>query len=154
MILLLLKLATEIGRIGSKNKTNKNEELICLELMDIQLRVDGSTALHLACLNGHLSLIRWLFEKKADLEKDDLKGRRAVYYAVKGSQPEVLKLLIRKGVELDPLTKKKKLSPFLKAVRKHYIDCAQILIDNNCNINLQVHHFHTCLKLFKIFIYD
>ena len=106
--------------------------------VDAGRKVDGSTALHLACHNGNLSLIQWLLEKKADLEKEDSRGRRALYFAVKGSQPEVMKLLIRKGVELDPLTKRKKLSPLSKAVMKQFIDCALILIDNNCDINIQV----------------
>ena len=106
--------------------------------VDAGRKVDGSTALHFACLKGHLNLIQLLLEKKADLEKEDAKGRRAVYYAVKGCQPEVLKLLIRKGADLDPLTKKRKLSPLLKAVTKKYIDCAQILMENQCDINLQV----------------
>jgi len=107
--------------------------------VDSGRKSDGSTALHLACLNGHLDLIRWLIlDKKADLEKEDSKGRRAVYFAVKGCQPEVLKLLIWKGAELDPLTKRKKLSPLLKAVTKQFTDCALILIDNICNVNMQV----------------
>ena len=106
--------------------------------VDSGRRVDGSTALHLACLNGHLSLIQWLIKKKAHLEKEDHRGRRAIHYAVKGCQPEVLKLLIQRGAELDPLTKNRKLSPLLKAVAKQFTDCAQILMDSNCNINIQV----------------
>lgn len=44
----------------------------------------GLTALHLACRRGHIPVIKWLLDQKANIEKADQKGRRAIYYAVKG----------------------------------------------------------------------
>jgi len=112
-------------------------------------RSDGVTALHLSCQNGHLKLVQWLLEeKKPDIEKADNKGRRAIYFTIKGCQPELLNLLIRKGVEPDPLTIKKKYSPLLKAAAKQYTELAQILIKTNCcNVNLQDENGNTALHL-------
>jgi len=115
--------------------------------VDSARKSDGVTALHLACRSGHLKLVQWLLEeKKADIEKVDNKGRRAIYFTIKGCQPEVLNLLIKKGVELDPLTIKKKYSPLLKAAAKQYTELAQILIKTNCcNVNLQDENGNTAL---------
>ena len=46
---------------------------------------DGLTALHQACKLGHKDIVEWLIsEAGADLEKPDLKGCRAIHYAVDG----------------------------------------------------------------------
>jgi len=99
---------------------------------------NGCTALHLASRRGHLQSVQYLLEKKADIEKEDQKGRTAVYHAVKGNEVEVLKCLIRAGAELDNRTKTKGLTALHKAVTKQHIECCQILIENSCNVNFQV----------------
>jgi len=99
----------------------------------------GLTPLHLACRKGHLQVVQYLLEKKADIEKEDHKGRTAVYHAVKGNEVEVLKVLIGQGAELDKhRTKTKGLTALHKAVTKQHMESFQILIDNSCNVNLQV----------------
>ena len=45
---------------------------------------DGVTALQAACYHGHPEIAEWLLKNGADVEKQDSKGRRAIYYAVKG----------------------------------------------------------------------
>ena len=53
-------------------------------------------------------------------------------------QANVLSLLIKKGAELDCVTIRRQLTPLQKAVAKQYTECAKILLDNNCDVNLQV----------------
>jgi len=85
--------------------------------VDAARKSDGVTALHLACRNGHLKIVQWLIEeKKAVIEKADSSGRRAIYFAVKGRQPEILNLLISKGAELDVVTSRKRRTALHKAV--------------------------------------
>jgi len=113
----------------------------------------GLTALHLACLEGQLNVIRWFLSepknKELLLEKEDYKGRRAIYFAVKGSQHETLDMLIKTGADLDPQTIKGRKTPLHKAVIKMNVECVIILAENYCNVNLQVMHHLRCISQLK-----
>jgi len=111
--------------------------------VDVQHRSrPGSTALHLACIEGRLNVIEWFLSepknKELLLEKEDYKGRRAIYFAVKNCQPEALNMLIKNGADVDPQTSKGRKSPLHKAVIKKNLECVVLLIENYCNVNLQV----------------
>ncbi len=103
----------------------------------------GLTALHVACQEGHLKVIQWLLSEPKNkdllLEKEDCKGRRPIYFAVKGCQPETLNVLIKNGADVDPAqTSRGRKTPLHKAVIKMNLECVIILIDNYCNVNLKV----------------
>ena len=99
----------------------------------------GLTALHTACRQGRLKVIELLLDQGADIEKADEKGRTALYHAVKGGEEEVLRLLIKKGADLDIKTNIRGLTALRKAITKRHTQCAEILIDNGCDVNLQVY---------------
>ncbi len=102
----------------------------------------GLTALHAACLEGRLNVIQWLLSEPKNkdllLEKEDNKGRRATYFAVKGCQLETLDILIKNGADLDTQTNRGRKTPLQKAVIKKNLECVKILIENYCNVNKQV----------------
>jgi len=73
-----------------------------------------------------------------DIEKADEKGRTALYHAVKRGEEEVLRLLIRKGSDLDTKTSTSGWTALQKAIAIRQVKCAKILIENGCDVNLQV----------------
>lgn len=123
--------------------------------VDVQHKttVPGLTALHLACLKGQLNVIKWFLSepknKELLLEKEDYKGRRAIYFAVKGCQLDSLNMLIKTGADVDPQTNRGRTTPLHKAVIKKSLECVIILIENYCNINLQVMHHLRCISQLK-----
>ena len=74
------------------NAASENELHVVTELMskysagvdDGNTSKDGMTTLQAACRNGHVPVIELLLCRGADMEKEDEKGRRAIYPAVKG----------------------------------------------------------------------
>jgi len=122
--------------------------------VDVQHRsTPGLTALHVACLKGRLNVIQWFLSepknKELLLEKEDYKGRRPIYFAVKGCQPETWNMLIKNGADVDPQTSRGKKSPLHQAVIKTNLECVILLLENYCNVNLQV-IYHVKYILFKI----
>jgi len=142
----LSKLESKLGDLfveaASEGDLNFLKKLVTIHKVPVDVvhkSTPGFTALHLASRRGHLQSVQYLLEKKADIDKVDQKGRTAVYHAVKGNRVEVLNCLIREGAELDNhRTTTKGLTPLHKAVVKQHIECLQILIENSCNVNLQV----------------
>lgn len=82
------------------------------ELLDIISKLDkvdfrddeGTTYLHVAALNHKLKIIKLLFEKGADPNWQDYKGRLPIIYALgrrNENNPEILKLFLEYGLNLD-----------------------------------------------------
>ncbi|KAJ1382996.1 ankyrin repeat-containing domain protein, partial [Ochromonadaceae sp. CCMP2298] len=61
----------------------------------------GATAVHLACVKGHLDVLRLLLEKGADTDAKDVDGMTALHWASQQGHPEVLRLLLEKGANTD-----------------------------------------------------
>lgn len=58
---------------------------------------DGSTALHRACMMGHLAFAKGLLERGADLMRKDAMGRVPLRSAVAVGHTEVVQLLLKRG---------------------------------------------------------
>lgn len=55
--------------------------------------VSGRTALHLACLHGHLEVAKYLLKHSVDVGEADMLGLTPLDYAQKGGNSEIIKLL-------------------------------------------------------------
>lgn len=53
----------------------------------------GRTALHLACLHGHLDVVQYLLKHFVDIDVADMLGLSPLYYAQKGEHSEIIKIL-------------------------------------------------------------
>lgn len=60
----------------------------------------GRTALHLACLHGHMKVVHYLLKHQVELNEVDMLGLTAYHYAIRGGNEEIAKLLVVSG--LDP----------------------------------------------------
>lgn len=55
------------------------------------------TALHLACLHGHLDVVQYLLKQSVDTDETDMLGLTPLNYAQEGEHSEIVKLLIATG---------------------------------------------------------
>lgn len=87
-----------------------------------------------------MKIVQWLLsdDEKELIEKEDEHNQRAVYFVVKTCQPNAMNLLMRNGADVDPQTKRGRVTPLHKAVMKQHPECVMIFIENCCNVNLQV----------------
>ena len=64
----------------------------------IMCNIEGQTALHLACMNGFISIIRLMISKgREDLELFDRYGKTPLIYAYENGHKPVAKFLIENG---------------------------------------------------------
>lgn len=91
-------------RIGHEEESPELIETISrLEKVDFR-DAEGVTYLHIAALHHKPEIIKLLFEKGADPNWQDYKGRFAVIWAVgrkNKKNPEILKLFLEYGLDLD-----------------------------------------------------
>ncbi|XP_015868995.1 uncharacterized protein LOC107406602 isoform X2 [Ziziphus jujuba] len=64
---------------------------------------DGDTALHLACLYGHLSCVQLILERGANLEAQDEDGAIPLHDACAGGYTEIVQLLINSANSTESL---------------------------------------------------
>ncbi|XP_062601023.1 putative ankyrin repeat protein RF_0381 [Saccostrea cucullata] len=61
----------------------------------------GCSVLHIACMNSKLEMCQYIIQHYPDmLNQEDYNGENAAFYAAKGGNVEILKLLAEKGVGL------------------------------------------------------
>lgn len=95
---------------------------------------DGDTALHLACLYGHLSCAQLLLERGASLEAKDEDGAIPLHDACAGGYSEIAQLLLSRAT--DPDCVKRMLdtvdaegdTPLHHAARGEHSDCIRVLL--------------------------
>jgi ankyrin repeat protein len=68
------------------------------------VRRDGKTALHYACYCGHVLVVRWLVERRADVEAVTKNGETALHFSFHCRGASVAKLLIENGAKIDAIT--------------------------------------------------
>jgi hypothetical protein len=61
----------------------------------------GRTALHLACVHGHLGSVELLLERSADMETADEYGQTPLKIACQGGYVDVVRLLIEHGADME-----------------------------------------------------
>lgn len=95
---------------------------------------EGNNGLHLAAINGHISLIPLLaryFAINSDMNKE---GYTALHLAIRQGQSDSVKVLRKTGASLDILTPPMDgtaFSPIAFAVMHGQIDCLDALLDGN-----------------------
>ena len=101
--------------------------------MTIQL---AKNAIHLACLRGHLDIVKHLKARSADISMEDKDGDHCLHYAAIGKQPKVMEHLIQMGADVNAINSKK-CSPLHYAVNVKCKDSVEVLLKHNADTNLQ-----------------
>ena len=61
----------------------------------------GRTALHLACLKGHLDMVNFLIQRGADVDAVDGDGTTPILYAVIENYPDIVLMLVENGCNVN-----------------------------------------------------
>ena len=112
--------------------------------IDARVEIDafgeyGETALHKACDNGRLDVVRLLLKAGADLERcceSDLDTLTPLYLAIRGGNLEIVKILLEAGADIHVkpyADSNQTLLPL--AVDRNHLEIAQMLIEAGIDLN-------------------
>ncbi|TVY16365.1 Ankyrin repeat domain-containing protein [Lachnellula arida] len=127
-----------------------NEELACSLLNEGGANIretngDGQTALHLAVLNSHESVLRLLIEKGADIEASTKDGSKPLYIAAKSGNLSLVEALLSFGAEVKSFNVKTQTTAFYQAIENDHEKVARILLEHGQDIDFKVLKGRTAL---------
>lgn len=112
---------------------------------DIEL--GASTPLMEAAQEGHLDLVKFLLENKADVHAQTQTGDTALTYACENGHTDVAEMLLLFGAALEHLSEGGR-TPLMKACRAGHICTVKFLIQKGADVNRQTtNNDHTPLSL-------
>lgn len=134
------------------------------ELMDAKTH-DGETALHLACLNGHLKCVEMLIQKGSEIShsvKSDTRrltlnydnqpikecdfGGTPLHYAAWKGHLDILKCLLESNKSLVNKANRNGWYPLHIAAYLSHADCAEYLIKEGASLHRKVPYFKCSYK--------
>ena len=114
------------------------QHLLQLELdVDMQ-NANGATALMLASIMGHFSIVQVLLDKGADVRKRDRKFDAVLIYAVTAyaDNIDLVRLLLDRGAVVDE-NSKDGCTALISAASKGHVGVAKLLLESGAEINMQ-----------------
>ena len=96
---------------------------------------DNETALTKACYNGHLTIVEFLVQHKADVNLSNDECETALYKACDAGHEHVVKFLLSHGCAVDQANKSK-WTPLCEAARSGHLTIAELLIKHGADINI------------------
>lgn len=116
---------------GGANIREKNEE--------------GQTALHLAVLNSHISVISLLLEKGAEIEASDKDGNKPLYIAAKSGNLSLVEALLSFNAQVESFNVKTQTTAFYQAIENDHETVAKSLLEHGADIDARVPNGRTAL---------
>lgn len=119
-----------------------NGKLECVQkLLTYPARINPSSdsdhiPLNLACLHGHVDIVRLLLEKKAQVLPDAEGLFPQHLVARSGKTPQLLLLLRQFGANLDEADKLNQWTPLFHAASEGHVNCLRILLENGARVDL------------------
>ncbi|XP_063408625.1 E3 ubiquitin-protein ligase MIB2-like isoform X2 [Mytilus trossulus] len=110
----------------------------------INTKMEGKTALQLACYEGHYDIVEFLVKNKADVNIKDSEGDPALHYAAYGKESKILQVLLDNKATVNAVNAKKQ-SALHIAVNKGQPNCCKVLVDKGCDPNLKDDDFDTAM---------
>lgn len=105
---------------------------------------NGETPLHLACRNGHTSIVERLLKFKPTIDEKDVNKRTALHYACEAGHENIVKYLIANGASLNK-SEVKGLTPLHLACEQGYDSIVKCLVEQNANTNKRDKKYRTPL---------
>ncbi|XP_076085072.1 E3 ubiquitin-protein ligase MIB2-like isoform X1 [Mytilus galloprovincialis] len=102
----------------------------------INTKIEGKTALQLACYEGYYDIVEFLVKNKADVNIKDSEGDPALHYAAYGKESKILQVLLDNKATVNAVNAKKQ-SALHIAVNKGQPNCCKVLVDKGCDPNLK-----------------
>lgn len=79
--------------------------------------------------------LKFLVDRGAQLDLQDERGYSGLHYAAGANYPDVCKVLLEGGVDVDLLNKSLDQSPLMIACIKGQTEAAKVLLDHGANSN-------------------
>ena len=114
---------------AANNDISEVEDLIKEENVEV-IDEDGRTALMMASMNGHLSVVKVLVEEgEADIEKLDVYGWNALLLACSDGHLPVVQYLIEKGANAD-VRDKSGTTPLIAAANNGHLSVVKFIVES------------------------
>ena len=97
----------------------------------------NTTLLTIAAAANRLNIVDFLISQRVDLNRVDLDGLNAVYFAARDGYLDILQSLAKAGADLDMIYGKQQYSAVSVALVEGNMDAALYLIKNGANIDIQ-----------------
>ncbi|OJD27330.1 hypothetical protein ACJ73_01282 [Blastomyces percursus] len=131
------------------------DELRLLLDKSVNLRAvdrDGQTALHLAVINGHVSLAELLLKAGSNTEAASHSGSKPLYIAAELGNITLLNILLRFNADVESHNDETGYTAFHQALLNGHADVAEALLENEADIDALTPDGHT--PLFSAVIHD
>eukprot|EP01038_Epipyxis_sp_PR26KG_P010686 gene10686-14349_t len=106
-----------------------------VSLLNFKMPVIERNALLSAVEQGLTEAVRYLVDKKTDLEVEDQYGCTALFNATAAGKFELVKYLVEGGAKLNKVFGELKCTSLYVAVDYGYLDIVQLLVESGANIN-------------------
>lgn len=127
--------AYNLGESGKKLR-DKIVQTLLRNNADINLcSEDGTSPLHIACVNGHDSTVQLLLIHEAIINLCDEKGASPLHMACQNGHASIVQLLLENKADIN-LCMKKGTSPFQIAYKNGHASTVQLLLKNGADKNL------------------
>ncbi|KAE8279193.1 Ankyrin repeat domain-containing protein 53 [Larimichthys crocea] len=125
-----------------------------LEKLDVSVNTQGESALHMACLHGHLATVHLLLESRPSwINSSDHQGHRPVHMLLTSqSSPNTsacLRYLLEHGANVNATTDSGT-TPLHLAASEGFLDCTEILVRAGADVSAQDNGGCTPLDLARI----
>lgn len=109
---------------------------------NVEAKQDGRTALCVASMNGHVSIIHLLLANGAQVNYKDPNGMTPLMYAASAGKLEATKALVEQKAEIEAVTKDGE-TALMGAVGHGYPDVAKFLVEKGANLNAKMNNGRT-----------
>lgn len=117
----------DIAKVLLRRKANVNDDG----------QQGGFTPITAAAFSGHLSTVKLLLASGVDIESQDRRERTALYAAVEGNKPDVVRFLCESGANVN-VKEKSGWAPLTRAAYNGYVDVAKALVKHGKEVDVEM----------------
>jgi ankyrin repeat protein len=121
-----------IARAAAENDVNKVRQLVTSGNNPNETNEEGRTGLHVAAINGNLSIAAILIKGRAKLDVADKLGNTPLHYAAERNQVEMAALLVDAGAAADPINRNG-VTPLMMAAGRGNLEMVRTLLAKGAN---------------------
>lgn len=102
----------------------------------VDQKLEGKTALQIACYEGYVDVVKFLLENKASPNLKDSEDDSPLHYSAFGKEHKTMEELLRFGADANIINKSKQ-SPLHISVGKASPECVKVLLKHRANPSLK-----------------
>src|ERR1700719_2626221 len=121
-----------IARAAAENDANKVRQLVTSGNNPNETNEETRTGLHVAAINGNLSIAAILIKGRAKLDITDKLGNTPLHYAADRNQVEMATLLLDAGAVADP-SNRNGVTPLMMAAGRGHLEIVRTLLAKGAN---------------------